>query len=157
MVMRESLAAVLRLVRSARGLSKEDLQGQVDPKHLYKLENAKTGVTLDMLNTISSALNVDPLALLVAASCFDRSLPPDDVLKRLGVEVRNLSDLGVVKGLSGQFADGKLVPNKAGKRLPPEKIEAVLRCRKQGMTQKEASEMLGISTSTVNRIWQAPE
>ena len=79
MVMRESLAAAIRLVRSARGLSKEDLQGQVDPKHLYKLENAKTGVTLDMLNTISSALNVDPLALLLVASSFDKRQTPDDV------------------------------------------------------------------------------
>lgn len=157
MVMRESLAAAIRLVRSARGLSKEDLQGQVDPKHLYKLENAKTGVTLDMLNTISSALNVDPLALLLVASSFDKRQTPDDGLKRLGVEVKNLSDLGVVKGLAGQFAKGTLVPTKAGQRLAADKIEAVLRCRTQGMTQKEASEALGVSTSTVNRIWRTPE
>lgn len=154
MVMRESLAAVLRLVRSSRGLSKEDLQGQVETRHLYNLENAKTGVTLDMLNTISSALDVDPLALLVVASCFEKKLSPDEALERLSEEVNSLIALGVVNGLSGQFADGALKPIKGGPRSSPDKIEAVLRCRTQGMTQKEASEALGIPTSTVNRIWR---
>ncbi|MFL1526306.1 helix-turn-helix domain-containing protein [Pseudomonas sp. O230] len=157
MIMRESLAAVLRLVRSARGLSKEDLQEQIDPKHLYNLENAKTGITLDMLNTTSSALSVDPLALLVVASCFDKKLSLDDALERLRIEIKSLIDLGVVKGLPEQFVDGSLVPSKAGQRSSLEKIEAVLRCRAQGMTQKEASAVLGVPTSTVNRIWRKPK
>ncbi|RKS18935.1 hypothetical protein BJ917_4635 [Pseudomonas sp. WPR_5_2] len=154
MTMRESLAAVLRLVRSARGLSKEDLQGQIDPKHLYNLENAKTGITLDMLNTTSSALNVDPLALLIVASCFEKKLTHDDVLEGLRVEIKGLIDLGVIKGLPEQFVDGSLVPSKAGQRSSPEKIEAVLHCQAQGMTQKETSDALGIPTSTINRIWR---
>jgi transcriptional regulator with XRE-family HTH domain len=156
MIKRESLAAVLRLIRSARGLSKEDLQDQIDPKHLYNLENAKTGTTLDMLNTISSALSVDPLALLLLASCFDRNLSLDDALERIRAEIKGLIDLGVVKSMPEQFVDGSLVPSKAGQRSSLEKIEAVLRCRAQGMTQKETSDALGIPTSTVNRIWQTP-
>ncbi|WP_420902077.1 helix-turn-helix domain-containing protein [Pseudomonas psychrophila] len=71
--------------------------------------------------------------------------------------MRNLIDLGVVNGLSEQFADGTLIPIKAGPRSSPAKIEAVLRCRAQGMTQKDASEALGIPTSTVNRIWRMPK
>ena len=153
MPLRDSLAAVLRLVRSARGLSKDDFQGQLDPKHVYNLENAKTSVTLETLEILASTLEVDPLTLLTLATSLDRKQTHEELLKHLSKEVRMLSDLGVVANWSGQFKNGSLLSLPAGKRTSPEKIEAVFACRARGMTQKQASIELGIPSSTVNRIW----
>ncbi|MEB0046841.1 MULTISPECIES: helix-turn-helix domain-containing protein [unclassified Pseudomonas] len=157
MPLRDSLAAVLRLVRSARGLSKDDFHGQLDPKHVYNLENAKTSVTLETLQILASTLKVDPLALLTLAASLDRKQTHDELLEHLSKEVRMLSDLGVVADWPSQFENGALLSMRAGTRTPPEKIEAVLICRARGMTQKQTATELGIPSSTVNRIWNRKE
>lgn len=154
MPLRDPLAAVIRLVRSARGLAKEDFLGLVDAKHVYNVENGKTSITLDTLETLASAMGVDPLALLVIAASYEKELSPEDYLKKLGKEVRPLRELGVVDGLQGQFDNGALRPRIAGRRTSEEKVEAVLRCKANGLTQKETSDILGIPTSTVGRIWK---
>ncbi|WP_247256900.1 helix-turn-helix domain-containing protein [Pseudomonas moorei] len=153
MPLRDSLAAVIHLVRLARGLTKDDFPGQLDAKHVYNLENAKSSATLDTLEMLAETLEVEPLALLVIAASFEKYQTPEDFLKYLNKETKKLKDLGVVEGLPAQFKDGVLIPRKTGMRTPKEKIEAVLRCRADGMTQKQASDIVGIPTSTVNRIW----
>lgn len=157
MPLRDSLAAVLRLVRSARGLSKDDFQGRIDPKHVYNLENAKSSVTLETLETLASTLQVDPLTLLTLAASLDRNQTHEDLLKHLGKEAMQLSDLGVAAKWSSQFKDGVLLPLPAGKRTSPERIDAILACRARGMTQKETATELGIPASSVNRIWNRKE
>jgi len=154
MPLRDPLAAVIRLVRSARGLAKEDFLGLLDAKHVYNVENGKTSITLDTLETLASALEIDPITLLVIAASYEKQLSPEDFLKQLGKETKSLRELGIVDGLPGQFDKGALAPRLAGRRTSEEKIEAVLRCKAKGMTQKEASDTLGIPTSTVGRIWK---
>lgn len=153
MPLRDPLAAVFHLVRLARGLTKDDFQGQLDATHVYNLENAKSSVTLDTLEMLASTLEVEPLALLVIAASFDSQQTPEDFLKYLNKETRKLKEMGIVEELPTQFKDGVLIPRKSGKRTSKEKVEAVLRCRAEGMTQKQASDIVGIPTSTVNRIW----
>ena len=153
MPLRDSLAAVLRLVRSARGLSKDDFRGQIDPKHVYNLENAKTSVTLETLETLAASLRVDPLTLLTLAASLDRNQTHEELLSHLSKEAKRLSDLGVVAKWPSQFKNGLLLPLPAGKRTSPERIEAIFACRARGMTQKETAIELGIPSSTVNRIW----
>ncbi|WP_458127567.1 XRE family transcriptional regulator [Pseudomonas sp. Z2-11] len=148
-----SVAAVIRLVRSARGLAKEDFHGQLDPKHVYNLEHAKVSVPLDTLEILAERLDVEPLALLAVAASYDKQHSPEDFVKYLNKEIKKLKYLGVLEGLPTQFADGALKPRLPGQRTPPEKVDAVLRCRALGLTQKQASEILGMAISTVGRIW----
>ena len=157
MPLRDPLAAVIRLVRSARGLAKEDFHGQLDAKHVYNLEHAKTSVTLDTLEILAERLNIEPLALLAVAASYEKQQSPEDFLKYLNEEIKTLKDLGVLEGLPTQFLDGALKPRLPGQRTPPEKVDAVLRCRAHGLTQKQASEILGMPTSTVGRIWNRAE
>lgn len=154
MPLRDPLAAVIRLVRSARGLAKEDFPGLLDAKHVYNLENSKASATLDTLEMLSSALDVDPIALLVVAASYERYQSPEDFLKFIGKQTKMLREMGVVDDLPGQFRKDVLVPRPAGRRTSEEKVKAVLRCKASGMTQKEASDTLGIPTSTVGRIWK---
>lgn len=153
MPLRESLAAVLRLVRASRGLSKDDFQGLVDPKHVYNLETAKSGVTLDTLEAIASVLQVDALTLLTVAASLERGQSHKDLLVHLEDDGHQLAELGVLARWNGEFEDGLLVTTKPGRRTPPETVEAILACRGQMMSQKETAEATGVSASTVSRIW----
>jgi transcriptional regulator with XRE-family HTH domain len=154
MPLKESLAAVVRLVRRSRGLSKDDLQGVLDPKHIYNIENARSSVSLDTLEELASALGIDPLTLLTVAASLDRGQSHEQLLKHLGEQGNELDALGVSRKWPSEFQDGLLVPMQAGRRTPIPKIKAILVCRERGMSQKETAQELGISTSTVSRNWK---
>lgn len=154
---RYTLAAVLRTTRSARGLTQEQLRSTVEPRHLHNVEHAKSNPTVEMLECISERLDVDVVALLAAASCYDRQETVEQYLTHLRSELTKLREMGVMESIPAQFADGELITAKTGKPpIPAERISAVLSCKAQGFTQKETSVKLGISTSTVHKIWHMP-
>ena len=153
MPLRESLAAVLRLVRDSRGLSKDDFQGLIDPKHVYNLENARSAVTIETLEAVASALRVDALTLLTVAASLDRGQAHERLLQDLGEQGKELDALGVREKWPSEFREGLLVPRQAGRRTPLSTIEAIWLCRERGMNQKETAQELNLSTSTVSRNW----
>lgn len=155
MPLRESLAAVLRLVRISRGLSKDDFQGLVDPKHVYNLETARSGVTLDTLETVASVLQVDALTLLTVAASLERNQSHSELLMHLQLDAQRLGELGVIARWPGEFQDGSLVKTKPGRRTPPDTVEAILDCRDRGLSQKETADEVGVHRSTVGRIWKS--
>ncbi|VVP85878.1 hypothetical protein PS925_00920 [Pseudomonas fluorescens] len=154
MPLKQSLAAVVRLVRRSRGLNKDDLQGVLDQKHIYNLENARSSVTLDTLEELASALGIDLLTLLTVAASLDRGQSHDQLLKHLGEEGSELDALGIMKQWPGEFHEGLLVGMPAGRRTPLPKIQAIRACRQRGMNQKETAKELGLSTATVSRNWK---
>lgn len=154
MPLRESLAAVLRLVRASRGLSKDDFQGLIDPKHVYNLETARSGVTLDTLETVASVLQVDVLTLLTVAASLERGQSHRDLLAHLDLQAKELADLGVIAKWSGEFQDGSLVSTPPGRRTPQDKIEAIIDCRARGLSRQETAHVVGVSTTTVGRFWR---
>jgi len=158
MVTRESLAAVLRLARASRGISRDQLyakiKSNIEPRHLQRLENAKTGVTLEMLGSIAEALSFDPIALLMVASSYDARLSIGERSAALKKEIQELDALGIVAGMPTHFSDGKLVSEKAGRSLPDSVIQEALMLRDQGLSQSEAARKLGVHQTTVGRIWR---
>lgn len=154
MPLKESLAAVVRLVRRSRGLTKDDLQGVLDQKHMYNIENARSSVTLDTLEELASALEIDALTLLTVAASLHRGQSHQQLLKRLGEQGSELDALGIMEKWPKEFQDGRLVPMQAGRRTPLPKIQAIKACRERGMSQKETAQELGISTATVSRNWK---
>ena len=154
MVTRQSLAAVLRAARSIAGLSREDLVSRIHPTYLHDLENAKSGTTLEKLGALSTALGCDPLALLVIASAQDMQLTNANRLRMLADELDRLTELGLLKGAAEQLEGGSLKSLRSGRSLPEDKHRAVLRCREEGLSQKETVAATGVSASTVRRIWR---
>lgn len=149
-----SLAAVLRTVRAARGLSQEQLVKTLDARHLHNVEHGSTNMTLKMFDGISSHLDVDPLALLAAASSFDRHETFEEFMAYLWSELEKLREMKVMDSVPAQFSNGVLIAAKGGKpATSAEKIRAVLDCKAEGLTQKETSVKLGIPKSTVHKIW----
>jgi len=153
---RSTLAAILRSTRTARGLSQEQLGDAVEARHLHNLEHAKSNITLDMLERISARLDVDPIALLAMASSYERQESLAACIAHLQAEMKKLEALGVLSSLPSHFEGHDLLPGKAGKRpIPAERIQAVLACKAEGMTQKQTSLKLGMAASTVHKIWHS--
>ena len=154
---RYTLAAVLRTTRTARGLSQEQLGSIVEARHLHNVEHGTSNITLKMLEGISERLDVDVVALLAAASSYDRQETLEEFMAYLWTELNKLHDMHILENVPMQFSDGTLIAAKAGKPpIPADRIKSVLICKADGLTQKETSVKLGIPASTVHKIWHMP-
>ncbi|WP_367647838.1 helix-turn-helix domain-containing protein [Ruegeria arenilitoris] len=62
MTLRNRVALNIQELRRARGLSQEEIahRADVSRSHMGKVENAKFATSLDLLERIARALNVDP-------------------------------------------------------------------------------------------------
>lgn len=156
MVSREALAAVLRLARARRGLSRDQLnaQAKIEPRHLQRLENAKTGVTLEMLGSIAKALGYDPIALLIIASSYDGRTSVAERLLSIKKELADLDALRIASDLPNHFAKGELIAERAGRSLSEDVVREVLACRDKGLSQRQTAERNEVHQSTVSRIWR---
>ncbi|MEE4209161.1 MAG: helix-turn-helix transcriptional regulator [Parvularcula sp.] len=65
MKLREQLGLNIQEVRRAQGMSQEDLAhlAEINRGYIGKIENAKHAATVDMIERISSALEVEPMLL----------------------------------------------------------------------------------------------
>ncbi len=65
MNLRERVAQNIQDLRRSRGLSQEDLAHRADVSRGYmgKIENARFAASLDLIERIARALNVDPVEL----------------------------------------------------------------------------------------------
>jgi transcriptional regulator with XRE-family HTH domain len=70
MGLRANLAGNLRKIRAAKGLSQEDvaLEADVNRTYISDLEREVYSASLDLVEKIGAALNVDPLDLLQSPS-----------------------------------------------------------------------------------------
>lgn len=148
------LAAVLRLVRLSRGLSQEELSGAVEARHVHNIENAKSSITLDRLETLAQRLEVDAVALLAYASRMEKGLGAKDYSDLLQSELERLEVLGIKERIHEYYQDGDVVTHKPGRRTDPAKVKAVLAGKTAGKGKREISQELGIAWSTVNDIWK---
>ncbi|MBD8791026.1 helix-turn-helix transcriptional regulator [Pseudomonas syringae] len=150
---KDSLAAVLRVLRRARGLKAEDFANHIAPTHVNNLENGKVSVTLETLQSVSAVLDVRPITLLILAESFRGKVSPADMLVEIEKELNNLASPAMLKDFAGQMEGDQLVRRPSGAQLSQEKLSAVRECKAQGMTQREAVLELGFPTSTVQRYW----
>jgi transcriptional regulator with XRE-family HTH domain len=148
------LAAVLRLVRVARGLSQEEFSGVVEARHIHNLEHAKSSITLDTLETLAARLDIDPVALLAFSARIESGSSTADYVEFLQSEFQKLLALGVEEQIGEHYRDGNVVTHKPGRRTDPAKVSAVLEAKASGKSKREVSEELGIPRSTVNDLWK---
>ncbi|MBK4992374.1 helix-turn-helix transcriptional regulator [Pseudomonas sp. S37] len=150
---KESLAAVLRAMRLARGLKAEDFSSRIDPKHVNNLENAKVTPSMDTLEAAASILGVRAMSLLLLETSLRENVTPQDLLRELSDQVEELSTLGIITSAMAQLENGKLIARRSGAQVSQGRLTAVLACKALGMTQVETARKLGVPTTTVNRYW----
>lgn len=151
---RDSLAAVLRVVRRARKLKAEQLSEGVTATHVANLENGKVSVTMETLEAVATMLDVKPITLLALAAALRAAKPYEAVLRDIESEIEQLAALGLLEELPQEFEDGRLKSRPSGAQVSQQRLSAVLRCKADGLTQKETAQKLAIPTSTVQRHWQ---
>lgn len=153
MLVRDSLAAVLRVIRRSRGLKAEDFSALIDPTHVNNLENGKVSVTLETLQSVSSVLDFRAISLLVLATSVREKVSPNDLLAEVKREIRAFSSAKAMAEFASQIENGELVRRPSGAQVSQEKLAAVRECKIAGMTQRETVVKLGLPASTVQRYW----
>ncbi|MCB1333155.1 MAG: helix-turn-helix transcriptional regulator [Roseivivax sp.] len=66
MRLRERVGSNIQAIRRSKGISQEQLAlvAEVDRRYMGKVENAENSVSLDVLEKIAKALDVDPSVLV---------------------------------------------------------------------------------------------
>jgi|ERR1700712_2700155 len=150
MSLRHGLAAVLSAIRMTKGLAQSDLAEAADPRHVYKLEHAKSDATLHMVEELARTTGFDPLTLLALSVSADSKISLNVILERLEQEFAEFEAMG---GLGNLATLVELGPVDARKHARAQKQAQIHRCKAAGLTQRQTAEKLNIAKSTVAALW----
>jgi transcriptional regulator with XRE-family HTH domain len=153
MALKLAFAAVLRVLRSRKGLSQEGLSEAGTRTYLAKLEKGESGITLDKLDLLSKALGVSPLTLVALTLTIRENEPLESILGRLTAELSEHQQTGLLEELKAQLKDDVLVVRKPGKPVDENRLRQVHQHKAEGLTQKQTAEELGLSKQTVHDLW----
>lgn len=147
MLLRNAYAAVLQLVRIRLGMRQQDIAVTVTPSHVSQLESVKTSPTLEASQELALALHLHPVSLLTLVHAAKDQKTAREILL-LAVE-----ELDAIELLDASL------PTQPEKLPHPQTVaaekkwEAVHELKKEGRSQAEVMEILGLPKSTVGRLW----
>lgn len=147
MSLRNSFAAVLRLLRHQKGLTQSDISKTVAQSHVSQLESAKTTATVDVSCELASAMEIQPGSLItLALACYGQRTPRE-LLSEVLAELDEL-------GLADTVLDDQQQPTKTPAMIDAErKRDAIRELKREGVTQADAARQLGIPEATLRRLW----
>lgn len=148
MLPRSALAAVIRALRTLKGVSQAELPA--DRKHLYKLEAGFSNISLEMLVQLAETLKVEPSTLMVLLQSADQKASTDSILERIKSDLNEFGRLGGPAELSRQLELGGQQAKNAAR---DDRTAAIQECKARGLTQRETATELSLSKSTVARAW----
>ena len=147
MLLRQAYAAVLQTLRARLGLSQHDIALTVTQSHVSQLEAVKTSATLEVSQELAEALHLHPVSFLVLVYAAKDQRPAREVLHLAleELEANNLLDIPL------PIQPEKLsYPHSVAAQ---KKWEAVQELKKEGHSQAEVVQILGMPKSTVGRLW----
>lgn len=156
MSVRKSLAEILRVVRGKRGMTLLNIGEGTSPwSYISLLERAGSNVTVEKLEHVAAALEINPLTLLLLAQSAQRGVMPDVLVKELLSEIQELDVEVELQGIAAHMAEGT-TPVREHPRAKEGKATtaAVSELKRQGKTQAEVSRELGLARSTVSKHWK---
>ncbi|MFK7608475.1 MULTISPECIES: helix-turn-helix domain-containing protein [Pseudomonas] len=147
MLLRQAYAAVLQTLRARLGLSQHDIALTVTQSHVSQLEAVKTSATLEVSQELAEALHLHPVSFLVLVYAAKDQRPAREVLHLAleELEANNLLDIPL-----------PIQPEKLSypqSVAAQKKWEAVQELKKEGHSQAEVVQILGMPKSTVGRLW----
>ncbi|SOS36178.1 Cro/CI family transcriptional regulator [Pseudomonas syringae group genomosp. 3] len=148
-----AIGAVLRTLRSKEGRTRESLVEAGSTTYLGRLEDGKSSISIDKLELISETFGISPVTILTLAVATGRVETIQEVLARVRTELDAFEASGAFAELGDQIKDGELVARRPGKPIDHQRLENVLRCKSEGMSQKLTADTLGISKQTVHKLW----
>ncbi|MEE5055663.1 helix-turn-helix transcriptional regulator [Pseudomonas alliivorans] len=114
MSLKSAVAAVLKAMRKARGLSQKDLAQVSSRTYISKLERGQSSPTLEMISTLSAPLGLSPLALVAVTIEAETGHSARSLIQQTEKELAELTRAGVLKALN--ISDDELTP---ASRIPP--------------------------------------
>ena len=147
MLLRQAYAAVLQTLRARLGLSQHDIALTVTQSHVSQLEAVKTSATLEVSQELAEALHLHPVSFLVLVYAAKDQRPAREILQLAleELEANNLLDIPL-----------PIQPEKLSypqSVAAQKKWEAVQELKKEGHSQAEVVQILGMPKSTVGRLW----
>ncbi|SDG13002.1 Helix-turn-helix [Pseudomonas seleniipraecipitans] len=135
------------MLRAHKGVTQRKLAVELDQSQVSRLERAQSAATLESIELLAQAMEIQPLTLLTLVYAIRAGSTPHEAL-RLASEELDQHD----------FLDAKvssLVPAPVHPLTARghETTRAVLKLKGQGLSQAEVARRLNISTSTVGRHW----
>lgn len=154
MNLRLAIGAVLRTLRDKQKRTRESLAEASSHTYLARLEHGKSGITVEKLELISETFGISPLTFLTLALATSKGETTiDSLLRQARIELDAFeADVGL-EAIFNQVKDGEVVTRLPGRQIDSQRLENVLKCKAQGMSQKMTAETLGISKQTVNKLW----
>jgi len=103
MSVKTAIAAVLKAMRRARGLSQNNLAEVSSRTYVSKLERAQSSPALEMMTTLSAPLNISPLTLVAITIGTETKQPISSLIKLVEDEIADLAQAGVLSELNIPF------------------------------------------------------
>jgi transcriptional regulator with XRE-family HTH domain len=109
MSLKNAFAAVLKAMRSGKGLTQRNLAEVSSRTYVSKLERGQSSPTLEIIAALSGQLNVNPLTLVAITLCAESGHPVNALLRQTQEELVGLVHEGILKKLTISSGDELLV------------------------------------------------
>lgn len=145
----QTLGQILREIRVAQGLSREDCSDILNRDHLAKIEQGRLALTVVKFKSLSEFLGISQSLVLFAVEArlsgqnFDEYLVHSDLQLKQHIATGKLSSAVYEDALRGV----------RGKRAADTR-EAILKLQADGIPKYVIVRKLGVSRSTVDRYWK---
>jgi transcriptional regulator with XRE-family HTH domain len=155
--MKVPFAAILRALRSQKGLTQESIPEGSNRQYLSQLEHGKSSPTLDKLQDLSEAFGVSTLALIGAVTAVKEDLTVDDLIAKFSAQMKAFEAEGILAAARAELSGAELLTRPAGRVIDRALRASIQECKAQGLTQAQTSQNLGVNKMTVSRYWRDPD
>lgn len=153
-LIRPALAAVIRAMRSAQGLTQENLGQAASRTYMGKIENATSSPSLDKFVELAEALEVSPVALMALVLATRNNTSASDVLESAAQQLQVLLEKISPDEIAAHLHGSEVLKRPAARPADLTKLKNVLLCKDAGMSQADTARKLGLSRSTVSFLWK---
>lgn len=147
MSVRTAFALALKLLRSKRDLTQQELSKKVDQSHVSRIENEKTSPSLEAIMELAEVLQISPVALMAIVCGVHDELSAGDVLK---IAEKDLKSMKLLKGPIPLEIEQPPHPRITAAAQAREDVRAL---KKKGLSRAEVAIELGMAKTTVQRHW----
>lgn len=145
----QTLGQVLREIRVAQGLSREDCSEVLNRDHLAKIEQGRLALTVVKFKALSEFLGISQSLVLLAVEARLSGQQLEEYLEHSGLQLKEHVATGKLS--SDVYEDA--LRGVRGKRATDTR-EAVLKLQAAGVPKYVVVRKLGVSRSTVDRYWK---
>lgn len=145
----QTLGQILREIRVAQGLSREDCSEILNRDHLAKIEQGRLALTVVKLKALSEFLGISQSLVFFAVEARLSDQKLEEYLVRSDLQLKEQVAAGK---LSNEVYEDAL-HGVRGKRAADTR-EAILKLQANGMPKCGIVRKLGVSRSTVDRYWK---